>query len=86
MELDAFGPPGADMFSQYLALGRVALVTGITVWAGAQAAVDPGRAVSEVKKVLQGAWDSVCDVYHGAEDLVRKINTNANDVTRDAYV
>ena len=44
------------------------------------------RCSRRIAKVLQGAWDSVCDVYHGAEDLVRKINTNANDVTRDAYV
>jgi hypothetical protein len=86
MELDAYGPPSADMLSQYLALGRVVLATGIAVYGGAQVALDPRTAVAGAGKVLKGTFDGVCGVFRAARDTVRRINSDANEYVKDAYV
>jgi hypothetical protein len=86
MELDAYGPPSADMLSQYLALGRVVLATGIAVYGGAQVALDPRSALDGAGKVLKGTYDGVLGIFGGAVNFVRDLNKNANDSVRESYV
>lgn len=86
MELDAYGPPSADMFSQYLALGRVLLATGVAVYGGAQFALDPREAVAGAGRVLKGGFDGVCGAFRAVRNTVRQINQNANEFVKDAYV